>query len=100
MDEYADFKRGERLAASLLMGGQDLAEATVDAFLVSPQAAEELARAADGLWRKIWVESAALGWHYQTWMDESVAEPFDNGDLAARLLTAWQKLRHPEDAPE
>ena len=59
-----------------------IAEA-IDAFLASPQAAEELARCL----------------HPEFWADaiphEACCVP-----SAQRVLTAWQKVRHPEEAPE
>ena len=91
MDEYADFKRGERLAAASLMGGQALADATVSAFLASPQAAEELAWALGS--------ESARRFVAEAWVEAGVSEPgyATPNEMAAAILAAWQKVRHPEE---
>ena len=64
----------------------------IDAFLASPQAAEELARALEPHQTEAGPFSALVDeddrWHYH------LASP---SEFASVLLTAWQKLRHPED---
>ena len=70
--------------------GQEAGEALgayrgVDAFLASPQAAEELARA---LLRLAWPD----------WSDGKVwPYPGDEAETALVVLAAWQKVRHPEE---
>ena len=69
-------------------------DAIIAAFLASPEAAEELARALPAVARSLWARSEA-GDHHQVWFDEDVSRHFEEyaDSTAAAILAAWQQER-------
>lgn len=67
-------------------------ESVLDAFLASPQAAEELARALES--------ESARRFIAEAWVESGVSEPgyATTDEMVAAILAAWQKVRTPEEA--